>query len=287
MKFVASRQDFSQFDDQNAQEKSEGVRPIRIHKNFNGLWSQGTRSFFYYQPIVNAKNGKRITGCEALLRTHRMNGSTSVPTDFLNRLYYDDRDKIVEFDKFVFKRNLDFLYDLHEINIKTKISINISGLFFTIGDGPAAFIEEYLESKKAQHLMRYVDIEVVEWVDFQPSKTVIRNVERCREKGMGICLDDAGTGSVGLDIFISLPFSTLKIDRIFIQRMLSEQRAEYIVRNFAKTAHDLGLDIVAEGVETENQKNMLLDMGIERMQGFYFYTPMSSEAFISVFRGSV
>lgn len=237
--------------------------------------------FFHYQPIVNITDGT-ILGGEALLRAEHPDGSHKVPAEFLNRLYYAKRSKIIAFDKYVLRENLNFLKKIHHAGQKKRVSINISGIsFLHFDESPVNYILGKLQKIQSEHLIDFVDLEIVEWINFKVDDDVVRRVQECRDAGIGICFDDAGTGMIGLDTFVRLPFSCIKVDRFFVSRMIDNPKAFFTVKGLVESAKTLGLRIVAEGVETLEQLDAIRDLGVEYVQGFHFYCPMDGKAFIN------
>jgi EAL domain-containing protein (putative c-di-GMP-specific phosphodiesterase class I) len=181
-----------------------------------------------------------------------------VPGNFLNRLYYADRENIVHFDRYVLAKNIEFLVKMHALGVKKRLSVNVSGLFFVEGiSSPVECIFEQLQNLGAPGLMRYLDLEVVEWMEFKITEQVI-------------------------DTFVALPFSCLKIDRVFIQKMAVEEKAFYITKGFTETAKSLNICVIAEGVETREQVEILQELGVEYAQGYFFSPPVPESEFLSI-----
>lgn len=104
------------------------------------------------------------------------------------------------------------------------------------------------------------------------------------ERGARLVMDDFGTGTSGLSQLLALPFDTLKIDKVFVQALLTEPRAEAIVRATLSLARGLGLGVVAEGIETLQQARALADLGCHTVQGFLFARPMNADALVDWLR---
>lgn len=243
------------------------------------FWTQAP-ILFHYQPIVSLSSGI-ICGAEALIRTRGRDGQPEVPANALNRLYYAERESIIDFDRYVLGRNIKFLAMMHKNGCPKRLSINVSGVFFSERNSdPLEFIQEQALAAGVPELVHYIDLEIVEWLEFEINECVVARVQACKDAGLGICLDDAGTGSVGLDTFVALPFSCLKIDRVFVQKMPTEEKAFYVAKGFTETAKSLNIRVVAEGVETEEQVELLLEIGVDFAQGYYFHRPMSGEDFM-------
>ena len=122
-------------------------------------------------------------------------------------------------------------------------------------------------------------LEITENVLLEGSTEVERGLRTLREHGVELSLDDFGTGHASLRHLISLPLAEVKLDRSFIVRLGTEARAAEIVRGMIAMAHALGLETVAEGVETETQRRMLEDMGCDWMQGFAFDSALPPATF--------
>jgi len=102
-----------------------------------------------------------------------------------------------------------------------------------------------------------------------------------RSFGIGISVDDFGTGFSSLSLLKDLPLSCLKIDRSFVRDIGKQTGAETIVHAVVEMARKLGFRTVAEGVETEEQVAMLRDVGVDELQGYYFSKPVPGEQFVA------
>ena len=102
--------------------------------------------------------------------------------------------------------------------------------------------------------------------------------------GLKLALDDFGTGYSSLGYLKRLPLSRLKIDKSFVAGVPGSPEGEAIIRASLSMAHDLGLDVVAEGVETDDQRDFLLSHGCDRLQGYLIARPMGAEAFADWWR---
>jgi len=101
---------------------------------------------------------------------------------------------------------------------------------------------------------------------------------RLRERGVSISLDDFGTGYSCLSYLHEFPVTTLKVDRSFVQRIGTENERPAILRAIVALARNLGIEVIAEGVETEAQLDQLRHLECEHAQGFYFSHPLDAEA---------
>ena len=107
----------------------------------------------------------------------------------------------------------------------------------------------------------------------------MKTLNEFRELGYVVEMDDFGSGYSSLNMLKDMPVDVLKIDMKFLSKSKDDGKAQTILQNIINLSDDLGIDSLTEGVETENQFNMLNDMGCKLFQGYYFAKPMSVEEF--------
>lgn len=226
----------------------------------------------YYQPIVRAVNG-RVCSEEALARwIDPVKGFLS-PADFV---------PVLE------EHNLIYKLDLHIVDCvlkKIKIlqgaglhimpqSINLSRSDFDTCD----IVEEIRRRVDASGLSRSVlTIEITESImgkDFEFIKT---QIDRFRELGFAVWMDDFGSGYSSLDVLKDINFDLIKFDMRFVQQLDEGNRGRVILSEMLKMAASLGLETVCEGVETEQQATFLRETGCTKLQGYYFEKPLPVE----------
>ena len=108
-------------------------------------------------------------------------------------------------------------------------------------------------------------------------RLIVTNLKKLRSQGFNVLLDDFGSGYTSFDDLQHFPIDIVKIDRTIIGNA-STETGLVIFNNFVKTAKDLGLTIICEGIETEEQERIAADAGCDMFQGFYYYRPMSASA---------
>lgn len=137
---------------------------------------------------------------------------------------------------------------------------------------------ERVHASPARHDMAggRVTFEVTESAAMEDPQASLRAFERLAQPGVSLSIDDFGTGYASLSYLLRLPARRLKIDRSFVPDVATQEDAQAIVRAVIKLAHALGLNVVAEGVETEDQKAILLRLGCDELQGYLVAKPMQA-----------
>ena len=137
-----------------------------------------------------------------------------------------------------------------------------------------------LESALAKNDLRAnrFTCEITESVAMEDTKVTHRTFERMRAAGLHVSIDDFGVGQASLSYLRRLPAAELKIDASFVQDLETSNDAHAIVDAVVRLAHALQLRVVAEGVETEYQRDVLVQMGCDELQGYLFAKPMSAQA---------
>ena len=230
----------------------------------------------FYQPKVNLRT-KELVGAEALIRWRHPERGLLSPAEFLHHIENTDLD--IKIGEWVIATALAQLNHWRSKDLDIEISINISGFHL---ESPL-----FLECLQ-QQLAHYTDmpvgnlqIEVLETVALKDIAIVREIIEACREIGVGFALDDFGTGYSSLSYLSSLPIDTLKIDQSFVRDMLTDEGDRAIVIGVIALAKAFHRQTVAEGIETEEHYQMLLEMGCEIGQGYGIARPMPASELIN------
>ncbi len=228
----------------------------------------------FYQPQIKLETG-RVERLEALVRWQHPELGMIPPSEFIPLA--EGTLLINPFTKWVLDQTLSQLASWREKGCDLCVSINFSMKNFydsTIFD----LIHQSLQKYKipAQKL----EIEVTETAFAANLHQVADVLHTLREMGVRIAIDDFGTGQSSLHYLLELPLDVVKIDQVFIRNMLENPDAEAIVRSAILLGHELKLEVVAEGVQSEAEFRKLRDLRCDYGQGFYFAEPMASD-FIS------
>ncbi len=127
--------------------------------------------------------------------------------------------------------------------------------------------------------------EITESVAMEDTQATQRAIEELRDIGIFLSIDDFGTGYSSLNYLRQLPAQQLKIDRSFIRDLETEEDARAVVHAVVRLAHALGLRVVAEGVETAGQRDILIDMQCDELQGYFYARPMPADSLLAWARG--
>jgi diguanylate cyclase (GGDEF)-like protein len=222
-----------------------------------------------YQPIVDPRSGRAIC-CEALLRwNHPRRGRVS-PDEFIP--IAEATGLIVPIGAWVLATAC---VEATNWPSDIRVAVNLSPVQFRRGSELVQTVRSAL--REAELPASRLDLEVTESVLIEDGAAVLAVLEEMRAGGIGISLDDFGTGFASLSYLNDFPFSKIKIDRKFSMNIDVSTRTAAIIGGIAKTTRDLRIELVAEGIETENQLERMREFGINAVQGFLFCRPMPSE----------
>lgn len=244
---------------------SDVVRPDRLRA---ALDDGELKSWF--QPVIDLATGKRC-GAESLLRWDHPEIGIIPPSAFLPLL--EATGLILPVGRQVVRRSLSALRQIHDSGIVDAgfgVSINASATEIAQPGFAAALIEE-VDNVGLPHEL--VTLELTETGGALPIGTIRRGLEPVREAGLQIDADDFGSGHSTLQRLLDLPLTGIKLDMGLISRVPHDVRSSGVVRWLVLGAHDLGLRVVAEGVETRAQHDFLRGIGCDRAQGYFYGRP--------------
>lgn len=220
-----------------------------------------------YQPIVSLFSG-RIHSFEALVRWHRPSLGSIPPEQFIP--VAEETGAIISIGQWVLNeacRQLWIWQQMHTTHHPLTISVNVSARQFTQGD-LVDRVRDAIDTLRIEPSS--LTLEITESILMHNPETAKSVCSRLKSLGVRIGIDDFGTGYSSLGYLHSFPFDTLKVDRSFVSGMEHDAQKLEIVRTTIALAHNLGLDVVAEGVETAEQMRLLKGLGCEYGQGYLF-----------------
>lgn len=257
---------------------SEEMQRVAEHKmhmihELHGALEQG-HLHLYYQPIVDAqRNFKRA---ECLIRWIKKDGTIVPPMEFIPLA--EESGQILPISQWVLRESSRQLMAWWQGSFDSlqSVSVNISARQFS---QPSFFDElEQLREKMGFRPPQLI-LEITESVVMSGAIRAMNMLTKLKEMGYLIALDDFGTGYSSLSYLKDLPIDELKIDRSFIHDISSNNDNKVLVEAICKMAHQLGLKIVAEGIETEEQFECLKEYGSHYFQGYLFAKPMPQQEF--------
>lgn len=222
------------------------------------------------QPQVSLEDGREI-GAEALLRWREPGKGIVPPNEFIP--FLEDSGLIVDVGQWILRTACGYWKQqlaLGKVAADSRIAINVSPLELRAAD----YCDRLAMVLEATGLpAKNLELELTEQVLIQEFEDVQRKLQILREMGVSLAIDDFGTGYSSLSYLHRLPLDTLKIDLSFVQRLTEGGSDASLVDNIIAMAHKLNLRVVAEGVETEEQKALLIAFGCDYAQGYLFGRP--------------
>ncbi len=236
--------------------------------------------FLVYQPQQHLADG-HISGVEALLRWQHASRGVISPVEFIPLL--EETGLIVEVGDWVIQDACRQLAEWNRAGMYLRMSINLSAVQFT-------------QPGFAQHIMSHVvahglapeqlELEITESAAMRRPQHTLEILLELKELGFYLAIDDFGTGHSSYDYLLRFPIDTLKIDRSFTKGITEGRASRAIVRSLTTLSQGLRFRTVAEGVETQRQRDYLEALDVDEIQGFLLARPMEASQFASFLRQS-
>jgi len=230
--------------------------------------------FLVYQPIIDPVTGT-IINAEALIRWQHPEKGLISPVQFIPLA--EEVGLIIPIGEWVLREACNEALRWKSFSSKPPgVSINLSSIQFQKQDIPALvktiLAETHLPPER-------LTLEITESLLVDDDNETLKQLQEIRALGIGLSIDDFGTGYSSLSYLKKFPVSTLKIDRSFIMGLPDNSEDEALVSAILAMANSLNLTVVAEGVETQEQAELLKRKGCQYVQGYYFSKPLAKEAF--------
>ena len=233
------------------------------------------RVLVYYQPIYNLKKGKFVSA-EALVRIKGEDGQLIFPGSFIPEA--ERSGQISELSEVIFTKVCEFLKKGEAISLGLEyVEVNLSVAEFD-QDNPSSFIIRKLEEYGVDG--KYLNFEITETAESEAKSLILKNMNALLEKGVSFSLDDFGTGRSNLDYFVDMPVSVIKFDHSFTRRYFESDKAKKMLESVCGFMSGMGLSVVAEGVETQEQFDSINKLGVTSIQGYYFSKAIDEDSFI-------
>ncbi len=228
----------------------------------------------YFQPKVSVSENT-VVGAEALTRLRDEDGSIIPPDLFISVL--ENSGKILELDwyvmRYVFAKVRQWL---DEGKTPKRVSINLSKLHFYYDNLVTDIIKEFDSYDISPE---YIEFEVTESVFFEEAQLIISKIEKLRERGFRVSVDDFGAGYSSLNLIGILPVDIIKLDKGFIKNSLGNKKGKNIIKGLISILNEIDMEIVCEGIETKEEEKIVYEFGCDSMQGFLYDRPIPVEDF--------
>ncbi|QCG90418.1 bifunctional diguanylate cyclase/phosphodiesterase [Azospirillum sp. TSH100] len=225
--------------------------------------------FLVYQPIVSLPDG-RLTGFEALVRWRHPDLGLVSPAQFIP--IAEETGQILPLGRHVLERAVEQLARWRRMAGGAALTVNVNLSARQMWD--ERYVDDML-AFLADGRAGGLKVEVTESMTVADHDQARAILERFHALGVALCMDDFGTGYSSLSHLGSLPFDVMKIDKSFVSALGGDPRQESLLRGIVELAHRIGLEVVAEGVETEEERAVLTRIGCDYAQGYLFARPLS------------
>lgn len=256
---------------EQAQDKSHLSRDLRIaitEKQFT----------LHYQPIIDLADNS-ISKAEALIRWNHPKRGLVSPAEFIPLA--EEAGIIKEIGDWTFKKAINHTANIQaRLNTTFQMTVNTSPLQYRKNgmDIPAWFNYLYSRGLTGENLI----VEITEGVLMEARESVSKRLFQLRDLNVSVAIDDFGTGYSSLSYLRKFDIDFLKIDRSFVQNLTVDSDDNILIQAIIVMAHQLGIKVVAEGVETKAQRDILVKAGCDYGQGFYFSKPIDELEFLDL-----
>lgn len=232
----------------------------------------------FLQPRYDIQTSE-IIGAEALVRWLHPDRGIMMPNKFIG--LFEKNGFVVKLDRYMWEQACIQIRKWMDDGLRpVPISVNVSRInvenpqLTEIFDG---LVEKYQIDKK------YLELEITETVYYDNQDVFLDTLEKLKNSGYTLLMDDFGSGFSSLNMLKNTPFDILKIDRNFLDETIITDKGKKIIDHTIKLSNDIGIEIVAEGVETKEQAEYLLQCGCNTAQGYYYSKPVSLDEFERLF----
>lgn len=228
----------------------------------------------YLQPKYSIEKNE-IIGAEALVRWRHPERGMIYPDQFIPVI--EENGFIRKVDYYIWEEACRFIRQCMDKGLPDcPVSVNVSRAHLQ-DDEVLRTLEDII--RKSGIPRRLLELEITETVD---NKQVSRKAYQLKEEGYKLLMDDFGSGYSSLNILLETPFDLIKLDKKFMENMMLSDKGRLILEQVVAMANKLGLELLAEGVETKEQVELLRSIGCDQVQGYYYAKPMPAEVFFKL-----
>ncbi len=230
----------------------------------------------YLQPKYSISRNE-IIGAEALVRWKHPDRGMIYPDQFIPII--EENGFIQKVDYYIWERACQFIKKCIDAGLKVcPVSVNVSRIHLRDNECIQVLDDLIGQNEIPKTLL---ELEITETADNQQ---VSRKALQLKEEGFMLLMDDFGSGYSSLNILLETPFDVIKLDRKFIENMMVSEKGRLILEQVVSMARKLHLGLLAEGVETKEQIDLLQSIGCDQVQGYYYARPMPEDAFFELLR---
>lgn len=263
-------------------EQTNVVESIKLANEFK-VAIAGQQLVLHYQPIYSISSGQ-VLGFEALMRWQHPQRGLVPPDEFIPMA--EDSGLIIEACRWALGEVCEMLTRLDTMRPDLEglyVSVNFSATDFEESN----FLEVFSAILARNNTpAKRIHIEITERLLLKKPKNVKETLENCRKLGMRVVIDDFGTGYSSLSYLHQYPIDTLKIDRSFVHNMRSDKAVLGLVKSILTLSENMGIEIVAEGVEELEEAQLLAQLNCDSVQGFYFSRPVPETQLLALLEKS-
>lgn len=228
----------------------------------------------YLQPKYSIEKNE-IIGAEALVRWRHPERGMIYPDQFIPVI--EENGFIRKVDYYIWEEACHFIRQCMDEGLaECPISVNVSRVHLQ-DDEVLRTLEDMIGRIGIPRQL--LELEITETVD---NKQVSRKAQQLKEEGYKLLMDDFGSGYSSLNILLETPFDQIKLDKKFMENMMLSEKGRLILEEVVAMANKLGLELLAEGVETKEQVELLQSIGCDQVQGYYYAKPMPKEIFFKL-----
>ena len=230
----------------------------------------------YYQPKILSENSK-IIGAEALVRWKK-DGKFIYPDQFIPAI--ERSRQIIEVDYYMYNEVFAFIRKRLDAGLRVvPISLNVSRQHMKhleiIG-----YVKELL--KKYKIPTEYLEFELTETVCMEDTANAMQFIDSFHKMGIKVSMDDFGSGFSSLNLLSEMPLDVIKLDRCFLHSDVLQKKEKIVISNIIRMTKELEMTSLCEGVETEQQRDFLKEIGCDIQQGYYYARPLCEEDFVNL-----
>ena len=232
--------------------------------------------FYYYQPIISLESGK-ICGAEALIRWKQADGSVLMPANFIPLA--ESTGFITEMNQELLPGLLEDLNGIIAVAPSSYMHFNLSDSDLKAGGLAELLYKNMVQKGVATGALR---VEIVESVFMPPIPHVKETITQLETRGIPVILNDFSAGYTTLNFLSDLPLTAIKLAMNIVQQAITSKKDFRILRHLVSMGHQLDLEIIAEGIETEEMYDLVLSTGATSAQGYYFSYPLPLDGYLGL-----